>query len=340
MELVLSSIATGGLVGAADQYMCLLIVAVSSRLGWITLTPALSFMDSWWFIAIVVVFWLVTVAPAYASMLSPGVLHAVNAVVNFLSGFVVPASSALIALTAAGVIGSMNPDMQHMLETLKIFTTQGHLGTTGMVMAGASGLTALAITGSKALAKPALSVSTGTVGTASAPVFATVENVASVALLGLAYGLGRINPWLIVVLLAVIVVAAVGLLAFALYQLWRLKKGIGKVVYLAQAHPRAGLAVMLEFFVWGAGWLVWAAWGRGVIMLAAWLGWLVLLASLPLVVGVAFVFFPPLIPPMVFLAGMVMLGVFVSVGLGSSRALLKMVEDEVPQAPAADRVAA
>jgi hypothetical protein len=77
-----------------------------------------------------------------------------------------------------------------------------------------------------------------------------------------------------------------------------------------------------------------------VIMLAAWLGWLVLLASLPLVVGAAFVFFPPLIPPMVFLAGMVMLGVFVSVGLGSSRALLKMVEDEMPQAPAADRVAA
>src|SRR5512137_482135 len=143
MELVLSAIASGGLVGASDQYMCLLLVSLAARMKWITLTPALSWMDSWWFIAIVAVFWLVTVAPAYASMLSPGVLHAVNTVVNFLSGFVVPVSAALIALASAGVIASMNPDMQHVLETLRIFTTQGHIGATGIAMAGVSGLTAL-----------------------------------------------------------------------------------------------------------------------------------------------------------------------------------------------------
>ena len=70
MEIVLSAIAAGGLVGASDQYMCLLIVGITSRLGWITLTPALSFMGSWWFIAIVVVFWLLTVVPAYASLVT------------------------------------------------------------------------------------------------------------------------------------------------------------------------------------------------------------------------------------------------------------------------------
>jgi hypothetical protein len=72
MELVLSAIATGGLVGASDQYMCLLIVGLATNLKWITLAPALSFMGSWWFIAIVFVFWLLTVAPSYASLLSPG----------------------------------------------------------------------------------------------------------------------------------------------------------------------------------------------------------------------------------------------------------------------------
>ena len=340
MELVLSSIAAGGLVGAADQYMCLLIVAIASRLGWIKLTPALSFMDSWWFIAVIVVFWLVTVAPAYASLLSPGVLHVVNTAVNFLSGFVVPASSALVALASAGVIASMNPDMQHMLETLRIFDPQGHLAATGVAMAAASGLTALAITGSKGLAKPALSASTGTMGTAAAPVFATAENVASLVLLGVAYALSRVNPWLIVVLLAVVVALALGLLVFALVQLWRLKKGLGRVISLAQTYPRAGLAVMAEFFVWGSGWLVWANWARGAVMLAAWLGWMVLFALLPVVVGSILVFVPPLVPPMLLLAGTIMLAVFAGVGFNSARALLGKVEDEVPEPAAGSRAAA
>jgi hypothetical protein len=336
MELVLSSIAAGGLVGAADQYMCLLIVAACARVGWIKLTPALSFMDSWWFIAIIVAFWLVTVAPSYASLLSPGVLHVVNTVVNFLSGFVVPASSALIALASTGVIASTNPDMQHVLETLMIFDPHGHLGPTGVAIAAASGITALAITGSKGLAKPALSASTGTMGTAAAPIFTTVENVASLVLLGVAYALSRVSPWLIVVLLAVVVALVLGFLVFALVQLWRLKKGIGRVLNLAQTYPRAGLAVMLEFFVWGSGWLIWAAWGRGAVMLAAWLGWLTLFALLPVVVGGILVFVPPLIGPVLLLAGMVMLLIFGGVGFNSARALLRKVEDEVPQ-PAAGR---
>jgi hypothetical protein len=228
MELVLSAIAAGGLVGASDQYMCLLIVALAAKLNWITLASSVDFMSSWWFIVIVFVFWLLTVAPAYASLLSPGLLHAVNTVVNFLSGFVVPASSALIGLASVGVIASLNPDLRHALETMRIFDPQGHLGAAGAVIAGGSAVTALVLTGSKGLAKPALSVSTGTAGTASAPIFATIENVASVVLMALAYELCRVNPWLIVALLAVVIVAVAALVVFALYQLRRLKKGLGR----------------------------------------------------------------------------------------------------------------
>ncbi len=330
MELVLSAIATGGLVGAADQYMCLLVVAVSARFGWITLAPPLTFMSSWWFIAIVVVFWLVTVAPAYASMLSPGVLHAVNTVVNFLSGFVVPLSSALIALVSAGVIAGMNPDLRHMLETLRLFDAAGHVGPAGYIVAGASGLTALALTGSKGLAKPALSAATGTTGTVAAPLFATLENAASLVLMGLAFALGRVNPWLIVALLAVVVVAVAALVAFALYQLYRLKRGVGRVLYLAQHYPRAGLAVAVEALVWGAGWLAWKAWGRGALMLAAWVVWVALFIALPPAVGALFIIFPPAAPAAVLVTTLLLIAIFVSVGLSSAQNLLKLVEHEMP----------
>jgi hypothetical protein len=301
MELVLSAIAAGGLVGASDQYMCLLIVALAAKLNWITLASSVDFMSSWWFIVIVFVFWLLTVAPAYASLLSPGLLHAVNTVVNFLSGFVVPASSALIGLASVGVIASLNPDLRHALETMRIFDPQGHLGAAGAVIAGGSAVTALVLTGSKGLAKPALSVSTGTAGTASAPIFATIENVASVVLMALAYELCRVNPWLIVALLAVVIVAVAALVVFALYQLRRLKKGLGRVLYLAQVYPRAGLAVVVEFCVWGVGWLAWRAWGRGVVMLAVWVVWVALFIT---------------VPPAV------------SVGVSSASALLKELEKE------------
>ncbi len=328
MELVLSAIATGGLVGASDQYMCLLIVSLAARLKWITLASSLDFMSSWWFIIIVAVFWLLTVAPAFASVLSPGVMHAVNTVVNFLSGFVVPASSALIGLASVGVIASVNPDMRHVLETLRIFDPQGHLGATGAVVAGGSALTALVLTGAKALAKPALSVSTGTAGTASAPIFATVENVASVVLMALAYELYRLNPWLIVALLGAVVVVVAGLFVFALYQLRRLKKGLGRVLYLAQVYPRAGRAVVVEFCVWGVGWLTWRAYGRGAIMLAVWAVWVALFIAVPPAVGAFFMFFPPVSPVAAGFSALVLLGVFLSVGVSSARTLLTDLEKE------------
>ena len=98
MELVLSAISAGGLVGAGDQYLCLMIISIAAKTDLVKLTPQMTFMESWWFLGIVTVFWLLTIAPAYASLLSPGVMNAINTVVNFLSGFLVPASGALLAL--------------------------------------------------------------------------------------------------------------------------------------------------------------------------------------------------------------------------------------------------
>ncbi|MBI3159663.1 MAG: DUF4126 domain-containing protein, partial [Chloroflexi bacterium] len=78
MELVLAAISSGGLIGVADQYLCLLIVGGGSRLGWFDLPPAMAFLGSWWFMGIIVVFWILTVAPAYATLLAPGVANSIN----------------------------------------------------------------------------------------------------------------------------------------------------------------------------------------------------------------------------------------------------------------------
>ena len=55
MALVFSAIAAGGLVGAANQYACLLVVAIAARAGLVTLSEPMGFMGDWWFIAVVTV---------------------------------------------------------------------------------------------------------------------------------------------------------------------------------------------------------------------------------------------------------------------------------------------
>ena len=213
MELVLSAISTGGLVGGANQYLCLIIISVAAKLGLVSLAPQISFIESWWFIAVVAVFWLLTVLPAYGSLLSPGVMNVINTVVNLVSGFIVPASAALLTLASVGIIVEMHPDLYDILKTLQIFDPIGQsIGKAGWLMAGGGALTAVALTGAKFLAKPAVSTATGMAGTASAPTYATVENVASVVLMALAYMLGQINPWLLVGLLALVALTLVALL--------------------------------------------------------------------------------------------------------------------------------
>ncbi|NPV56184.1 MAG: DUF4126 family protein [Anaerolineae bacterium] len=327
MELILSAIAAGGLVGAADQYLALLLIGVASKVGWISLGTPMSFMGEWWFIAISAVFWLVTLAPAYASMLSPGVMNVINSISRFLSGFLVPLSAGLVALASAGVIASMDPQLEEMLNSLRIFTGDGGIGATGWVIGGSSAAVGVALTGMRAIAKPAASAHTGTTGTIDAPIFATIENVMTVVLMVGAYVLATVDPWLIVALLVVIVLVVTGMLIFAIHQLVRLRKGIGRVLYLSQTHPKAGLAVLAEFLIWGSGWLTWETWGRGIIMLLVWAVWIAMLVLVqPLVAG-AFAFFPPAIPVVVVVFTTFLIVIFLAVGFGSAMALMKDLEE-------------
>jgi len=63
MELALAAMSAGGLVGVSNQYLCLLIVALAAQQDMIRVTPALDFMASGWFVVVVGLFWVVSVAP-------------------------------------------------------------------------------------------------------------------------------------------------------------------------------------------------------------------------------------------------------------------------------------
>jgi hypothetical protein len=341
MELLLSAISAGGLVGAGNQYLCLLIVSGAAKLDLISLSPQMGFMESWWFIGIVAVFWLLTIAPAYASLLAPGVMNAVNTTVNFFSGFAVPVSAALLSLASIGIITEMNPELYDILRTMKLFDPEGGIGTTGFVVAGGSAVAASALTGGKFLAKPAISTATGTAGTVSAPIYETLENLASVVLMALLYVLTRINPWLLVALLALLTLLILGALAYGIYQLWRLGKGIGKVIHLVETRPKAGLSVVAEFLVWGSGWLLWKNWNRGILRMVLWALWLVTIFFIAPAIIAAVSAALMIIPPVAMFssalgimaeAAIVVIGLYI--GLRSARSLMKTF-DEVEPAPAA-----
>ena len=337
MELILSTISAGGLVGAANQYACLLIVAIAARLNWITLSEQTGFISTWWFIGITSFLWMVTLAPAFTSLVSPGFGNAINSLSNFLSGFLVPVSSAIISLAAIGVIVNLNPDLFQILETFKIITQAGNIGPTGYVIAAGGAFSATALTGMRALAKPALSATTGTTGSLSAPIFATLENIASIAVMGIVYILARVNPWLLVAVFVITVFLIFWMVLYAFRQLHKLQKGVAKVLYLAQVEPRAGLSIVTEFFVWGTGWLAWKQWGRGAVMLFFIALWVVAFFIAQPVFVTLFAFFPPLIPFIGFITIVSLIIVYISIGLRSAIALMEFIEKSLhlPQQVAA-----
>lgn len=329
MELILSAISAGGVVGAANQYMCLVVVSLAAKVGIITLTPQFAFMESWWFLILVGLCWVVSVAPAYSSLLGGHVMSVINTIANFLHGFIVPVSSGLIALASVGVIINMDPELKAALSTMQILNPNGDLGGWGWVVAGGGAAMAVTLTGMKALAKPAISVSSGTAGTISPTIFATIETVAALLVMGAVYLLSKINPWLIVALVVLLFLAALGALAFAVYQLIRLKRGIGRMFYMLQVAPRAGLAVLFEFLIWGVGWLLWKKWARGGVMLV----FFGLFASTLVIVfpllGVVFAFFPPLIGLAWVTLTMMALSFYLMISFGTAGALMHTLDKAV-----------
>lgn len=326
MALVVSAIAAGGLVGAANQYACLLVVAIAARAGLVTLSEPMAFMGDWWFIAVVAVLWLISVAPSFSQHLAPGVMHVVNWLTHFVNGFVVPVSSALIGLAAAGVIINLDPNFKHLYETLQIFSTNGGLTGEGVAVAGGSAAAAVTLTAVKGLAKPMISTGSGTAGTLSAPAFTIAENVAAIVLMGLVYGLSQVDPRLLIGLAVIVGLFTLALLAYGLYQLYRLKKGVGRLLALAQRDPRAGLAVAADFGVWGIGWLAYGHYGRAVISLCAWALWLAVFVAAQTGVTALLAVAPPLIPLGIVVANVALLGVFFFIGTASARSLMREVE--------------
>jgi hypothetical protein len=329
MELILSTISAGGLVGAANQYLCLLILAIAARFNVVSLSDQTAFISSYWFIGITAFLWLITLAPAYSSLLTPGIGNAINAISNFISGFLVPVSSAIVSLAAIGVIVSLTPHLKLMLESFKILTQAGNIGPTGYAIAAGGAVTATALTGMRALAKPAISASAGTVGTVSAPVYATLENVASVIVMGIAYVLAKVDPWLLVAIFVVIFLLIVGMVIYAIRQLRKLKLGIGKALYLAQVNPRAGLSIVVECFVWGIGWFAWQNWGRGVLMLFFLALWAVAFFIVQPMFVAMFSFFPPALPLIGFLSMVFLLLIYFGTGLRSASKLMDHIEKSI-----------
>lgn len=280
MQLLLSAIAAGGLLGVSNQYLCLLLVSIAAKMGLITLDKPMEFMKEWWFIGIVALFWLLTIAPAYSTYLGPGIMHAVNTISNFISGFLVPISGAIFSLAAAGIIVDLNPTLLNILMTIRLFNPDGGLGTHGYIIAGGGAFLASLLTGMRFLSKPGLGYTSGTSGTLSAPLYASAENLASVVLLALLILLARINPWLLVAMAVIIVLLTLGILIFSIFALWKVGRGVGRVLRLIKINPKAGLIVALEAIVWGSGWLISGNLRRGLFQLMLWLIWLALVLLL------------------------------------------------------------
>jgi len=274
-------------------------------------------------------------------------MNAVNTVVNLLSGFIVPASAALLTLASVGIIAEMNPELYGILQTLQIFDSSGQsVGAVGWLMAGGGALTASALTGAKFLAKPAISTATGTAGTVSAPTYATIENAAAILLMALAYLLLRVNPWLLVGLLALVALILLAALVWSVYQLRRLGKGIGRLLRLVETRPQAGLSVVAESLVWGSGWLIWKKWNRGLVRLVLWVLWMATILFIIPTVGTGLGAALAAIPPLAFFVSVLVLSIEMAtvalglyVGVKSAGALMRifdegaaLVLDAAPQA--------
>ncbi len=330
IQVMLSAVASSGALGASDQYLCLLLLALAAKFEYINLSSEVGFIGSMWFIGIVAVLWVLTVLPAYGTLLAPGVLNFVNTTVGILSGVLVPASGALLAMAMADATAAMHHAANIVPPGGHLCCASGYSGGIGsslLLVGGGGALLSSLVTFLKFLLKPMLATITGTVGHVNAPIYKTMENVLALILMGLVYVLMSINPWLLVLMAVAIIVAFLVVLAFALYGLWRLGKGVGKVLRILEVNPRVGLAIIIEPFVWGTGWMILKGWQSGIHRLALWgVGGLMILVVVPLILSPIYM----IIPPLFFIVPFAQLSLAVAcvylIGFRSARALLKTVD--------------
>jgi hypothetical protein len=143
-----------------------------------------------------------------------------------------------------------------------------------MAVAGGAALFATTLTGSKFLAKPGIAASTGTTGHAAAPMFATAENLAAIAVVGLVYLLSQIDPWLLVAVAAVIAVIMLIAMVMSLIALYRLGKGVGRLFRLIEHQPKVGWSLVAEGLVWGSGSMIWSQPSHAALRFVLWIIWI------------------------------------------------------------------
>jgi hypothetical protein len=105
------------------------------------------------------------------------------------------------------------------------------------------------------------------------------------------------------------------------------------VIHLIETRPRAGVAVVAEFLVWGAGSLIWEYWGRGVFRLAVWAGWIgLMVAGIPALGALLAAALAP-VPVLEFLVGAFVVAsetlsavIALYIGIRSARSLMARLE--------------
>jgi len=308
-QFIFTSIMSGGAIGPADQYLCLILLSIASRSNWMQLPKEVNFISSGWFLILVGIIWIATVLPAYGSLIDPVFLRAVNTTVGLMGGILVPASGALLSLATANFISPT--------ETATMSNSDLWL------IGGGGAAVASTFTFVKFLIKPMLATATGMATTPfSAAVYKTIENIISLILMAAIYFLGSLNPWLLALLMATVGIILFALLIFALYQLWKLGQGIGKVLRLFETNPKAGFAVLLEPFIWGSGWILMKGWQSGSSKLVLWGGSLIIIWG---ILPIIFFIVPPLAATIPFL---VSFGAIYLIGIKSSKKLLLVIEAE------------
>lgn len=336
MTALLSAMSAGGLVGVTNQYAFLFAMSIASRSNLIQLGPGFQFIESYIFLGIVAVLWLIQVAPAYSALLAPGIMNVVDTISGFVHGFVMPASSALVAAASLGVIANIDPTLQASLEAINLINPEGSITPTSAAVMAGSSVIAIGLTASKAIGKRSLGTASGIEGTPVAPAFwATVESVLSVVIVGLIVLIYRTDPRLLIALLAVVTIIVVSTTIYSLYLLYKLARGVGKVFRLMETQPKAGWAIAFEAFIWGGGSLAWEYNSRGMTRMIFWALWLMLLvfgipAGVLLLEGAVAVFPPLLIIPPILGYGVTIMLVMIGMlaGLRSAKSLMKLLEKD------------
>ena len=116
------------------------------------------------------------------------------------------------------------------------------------------------------------------------------------------------------------------------------------MIGLIEVHPKAGLAVVAEFLVWGLGWLIWGCGSRGAVRLLLWLVWLGVavfgIPALGAALAAALLAAPFLeFVPVLFVVGaetvLAMVGLYV--GMRTARSLLRTFETRGAEHPPTGR---